>query len=84
MSTVLPVITTGRSHNVKIDLIEKTTTSLIEKIREEKKEKILGELEPCKPNSKRRKCDNGKKALICKSGIQNEKIFTCQRGSFSL
>ena len=61
MSTVLPVITTGRSHNVKIDLIEETTTSLIEKIREEKKEKILGELEPCKPNSKKRKCDKGDK-----------------------
>ena len=83
MSTVLPVITTGRSHNVKIDLIEKTTTSFIEKIREEKKGKILGELEPCKPNSKKRKCDKGK-GLICKSGIQNEKIFTCQRGSISL
>ena len=83
MSTNLPVITTGRSHNVKIDLIEKTTTSFIEKIREEKKGKILGELEPCKPNSKKRKCDKGK-GLTCKSGIQNEKIFTCQRGSFSL
>ena len=83
MSTNLPVITTGRSHNVKIDLIEKTTISLIEKIRKEKKEKILGELEPCKPNSKKRKCDKGK-GLTCKSGIQNEKIFTCQRGSISL
>ena len=83
MSTALPVITTGRSHNVKIDLIENTTISLIEKIRKEKKEKILGELEPCKPNSKKRKCDKGK-GLTCKSGIQNEKIFTCQRGSNSL
>ena len=83
MSTVLPVITTGRSHNVKIDLIEKTTISLIEKIRKEKKEQILGELEPCKPNSKKRKCDKDK-GVTCKSGIQNEKIFTCQRGSISL
>ena len=80
MSTVLPVTTTGRSHNVKVDLIETTTISLVEKIRKEKKGKILGELEPCKPNSKKRKCDKGKE-LICKPGIQNEKIFTCQRGS---
>ena len=80
MSTVLPVITTVRSHNVKVDLIETPTISLVEKIRKEKKGKILGELEPCKPNGKKRKCDKGK-GLICKSGIQNEKNFTCQRGS---